>query len=399
MSGGGNFEAEVKNSLRQIRASVDGLNRSQQQTQASAKGLGKQLRDAYKEGGVGAVFAKAKAVELDKQLGKVGQAAARLKGPLGEILGNITGGIGMGGGLGKLALAAAAAGVAFKSYGMVVEEVLERSRALAEMNNRVADSMKSIADRQRDLTKEGLGRAGARRKLRGAGGQQAVDQVEEVLDQMPELSRDEVESGVAAVYGRYGAGHRAAAAVRAAVDVARVGGSFGQAAGTFAEQGGAYESPGAGRRATAMEFQRQTGRVGAPLKVLEQAEAAVGVDDPLLRKARDEAGVRVTRDREVTARAPSGDSGARADLAETRNPGAAAALALANAVQQQTAIMQAQLAALEKLTEGKSFLSHPISWTTGWFTKNVKGWNLARDIAAQNDALRTAADQLLTEGN
>jgi hypothetical protein len=132
-----------------------------------------------------------------KEFNKIGQAISKMGGPLGAIGGKFFGAAGMEGGLGKLAMAAAAAGVAMAVLGGRFEAAARKAEAMSRSVKYAADTIDRM-ESQRDAFRtgaEGPGRAAA--AAESVWGSTATPDAKEMSDTYG-ISREEVMAAMAA---------------------------------------------------------------------------------------------------------------------------------------------------------------------------------------------------------
>lgn len=157
---GGEFEAEIRNGIRQLQSNVEGLTRSIGVANRGTKELGKESNKAFKE---------------------AGEAVKRMGGPLGEAIAKIGGATGMRGGLAQVAAAALVAGIAFKAYNAVVDANIERTRKQIEAAHELEDAELSAAKSREQHGLAAVQSQGADlRRLVTRGGRKAVDEAEDI---------------------------------------------------------------------------------------------------------------------------------------------------------------------------------------------------------------------------
>jgi hypothetical protein len=108
---GGSFDAVISNGMATIQSSSAAAGRSVDRLGDGFGRLGEQGNRQFK---------------------RIGEAISKMGGPLGEIGGKFFGAAGMEGGLAQLGLAAAAAGIAFKSFTAVLDAAEARAKAYTD---------------------------------------------------------------------------------------------------------------------------------------------------------------------------------------------------------------------------------------------------------------------------
>lgn len=127
---GGTFDAILTSGMASIRGAAD----------AAGKSVGRLTEGFGKMGAAGS-----------KEFARIGQAVSKMGGPGGELGGKFFGAMGMTGGIRTLALAAVAAGVAFKTFSAIMEMATARAQAFAEAAAGIRSAIRSAADAQRSF--------------------------------------------------------------------------------------------------------------------------------------------------------------------------------------------------------------------------------------------------------
>ncbi len=127
---GGTFDAILTNGMASIRGAAE----------AAGKSVANLTSGFGKMGAIG-----------EREFGRIGTAVAKMGGPTGELGGKFFGAMGLSGGIGKLAIAAVAAGVAFKAFGAAMEMARARAMALAEAANGLRNAMRAASEARRDF--------------------------------------------------------------------------------------------------------------------------------------------------------------------------------------------------------------------------------------------------------
>lgn len=341
----GEFDAEVRNSLRALTAQVSALSKAQSRLESDTRRYGDTAAAAFRKGAGSVATATRNVDTLGQSVGRTSQAIGRMGGPLGSIISRLGGGAGLAGGLGAVGAAAAVAGIALSLFNRIVQKNLEDARAAAEAHVRMAKAMDQAGEATKRLAAAGLGQATARRSLLAVGGEGAVRDADAV-EKSGVASGEEAAQGVGAIYGAFGrfgkrAGNRAPALAIAA-DLAAGGMPYAEAAAAVAQVPGDLNNSDVARRAKGSIFASFSGVSGA-----HQGNLALGLAkesiarDPLLGASRGTGQVRaLTADIEEDLAITAGSSAARADLAAAASPTATAQAAGYNATQEQVEILR-----------------------------------------------------------
>lgn len=118
------FTAVISNGLASIKAS----------SAAAAGGLDRAAASMSKLGSAG-----------EKEMAKIGAAIAKMGGPLGDIGGKLFGAAGMSGGMAKLAVVAAAAGIGMRAIASAVEAADRRTQAYLDTVDKLRSSLEAAA--------------------------------------------------------------------------------------------------------------------------------------------------------------------------------------------------------------------------------------------------------------
>lgn len=194
------FEAEIKNSLRSLAAQVTALGGVVNSSEAKVSKLGDSLKIAFKQGTDSLPGAKAKVDALGQSIQKAGQAAQRFGGPLGELIGRLTGGAGMAGGLGKVAVAAGALGFALKAGTAIIDARISRTQSLIKAQEELRQVMSKANS---EISAQALGAASSQggdlRQLFNRGNVEAVDTANRISASGIDTSSN-IQKGVAKAY-------------------------------------------------------------------------------------------------------------------------------------------------------------------------------------------------------
>lgn len=260
------FEAEIRNSMRQLQSVIEGVGKAQGKTTAevakfaaAAKaafgGSAKPLADAEK-----AARAHARAIH------EIGAAAARVGGPLGDMISRFASTTSSSTGLTRLALAATGVGVALAVVNGVVKRSEEAARAAAESWKQMTQAVIGAHTAANAVGTAGLSQAGVRRPLIAAGPEAvAMAGVLTTSQKYGGLDPDDAAAGTAAIYNKYGPGERAAATAFHARYLAKTGAfSFAEAAQGLIGRGGDASAPGLGLAMASRLYAEKTGRRGNP---------------------------------------------------------------------------------------------------------------------------------------
>lgn len=263
--------------------------------------------------------AKANAAAKDYQrtisgtdLKKAGEIVGRGTGAGGQAAGNIFKGAAEGGILGKAAIALVGITASLAAINRANEVALGIAEERLSIEKRISDVNKEIGRTKDSIAGKGESAAGNRRKLLGAGGQDALDEASDLSGELGDPSG--VEAGVITAFNKT----RSKAEARAVLDVARRvakgGGDFGGAVddavkypvglGNGADQG----------RLADMIFKKQTG--GDLTKALRNVQG-----DATLETMEDVNGTRVkTRQAQVDRFTSRGRDMANREYGENADP-------------------------------------------------------------------------------
>jgi hypothetical protein len=127
---GGTFDAILTSGMASIKGAADAAGRS----------VGKMTQGLTRLGDTGT-----------KEFGRIGQAVAKMGGPGGELGGKFFGAMGLEGGIGKLAITAVAAGVAFRAFSGALDMARQRAQAFASTLAGLRAAMRSAAEARRSM--------------------------------------------------------------------------------------------------------------------------------------------------------------------------------------------------------------------------------------------------------
>lgn len=119
---GGSFDAIITNGMASIRTA----------SEAAGRGVGG-LRSGMEQLGTTG----------SKEFKRIGEAISKMGGPISEMGGKFFGAMGMEGGLGRLAVAAAVAGIAFKAIGSAMDASKARTEALIAATGKLEDAYRN----------------------------------------------------------------------------------------------------------------------------------------------------------------------------------------------------------------------------------------------------------------
>jgi len=263
------------------------------------------------------------AAEAGKSIQQFGQAMQKIGGPGGGILGQILGGAGMSPGFARLAAAMGVAALAGKAFSAVANRMGEDARKAAQGQLELVEALRKAKEASEKTAEAGVAHADPRRQLLAAGGQEAVDMAREATRRG--VAPQDADRGVAGIYGRYGPGPKARAAVNVAIAATGVGVPFAVAADSVAESGADLTTGAAARASRARIFRDHFKRRG-PLQ-LDEAMTAVGNDPLVARQGQANRLAGEQRDAEVDKAISIGPDGAgRRRLSGTVSPESAAQL-------------------------------------------------------------------------
>ncbi|HYF24665.1 MAG TPA: hypothetical protein VD931_02900, partial [Baekduia sp.] len=174
--------------------------------------------------------------DVGKNAKQTGEALAKIGGPGGGLIGQVLGGTGLSGGMATVAALAGTAAVGMKLFGAVATKMGQDAEGAAVHTLELAAAMRKARETSDQLANAALRHAEARRRLLAVGGEEAVAAAE-AMAAGGVASPEDAAAGVTAIYGRYGRGARARAAVNTAAAAARVGVPFAAAATEVAANG------------------------------------------------------------------------------------------------------------------------------------------------------------------
>lgn len=177
------FEAEIRNSLRALNSQVTALGSNIDKLQGKGRVAGQEVAKAFQKTAVTAAMAKretAAAAKESANFGKSikasGEALTKMGGPLGEILGKLTGGAGLSGGLARAGVAAALFGIALKAGNAVMEATLDRTQKLIAAQREYGDIKREAVQTERQQALGAFGSQGDDlRQLFTRGNVEAID--------------------------------------------------------------------------------------------------------------------------------------------------------------------------------------------------------------------------------
>lgn len=354
------FEAEVRNSMRALQAAVEGVGRAQKKTTDEVARFGAEAAKAYKAPAQVLPKTEEALKKNAKAWREVGAAMARIGGPMGEIVARFGGGFGMEGGLSRIAAAAAIAGLALKAFHAVVQKQANDARAAAEAYRKMGDAIRGAQDKARAGAGAGMTQAGDRRRLTAAG-PEAIEQAA-LIGNLSIADGADVDQGVAAIYGKFGAGGRSRGTVDAARELATTGAfSFSEASAALLGQGADMSAPGVGHSVAARLYAERTGRRGGNQVADFDAVLSRTQNDAWLRKSEGVQRIRETLRTEARDSVGSGEAEAQArgELAASRDPTTAAVLQVYNAHVREIEILERIAAAQSTIAAWTANLGLP----------------------------------------
>lgn len=333
------FEAEIRNSMRSLQSAIEGVGRAQVKTTAEVARFGQVAGQAFKKPKSDADLLEEAAKKQSKSWRELGHAISKVGGPLGELAAKFGGGFGMEGGLSKIAVAAAAVGLALKAVSFVLNKQTQDAKEAAEAWKKMTDAIEGAEEKGRAASLSGVGQAGGRRKVRATGGEEGIEQLDQLV-KSGVVSEDEGTAGISAIYGRFGRTAQARAAVNTARALAQAGVPFSHAASELAKGGSDTSLPGVARQTAGRIFNDYYGAVQGGSDNFNQALADTG-GDQYLGQAAQVSGVQAQtaefRRGQVTSGVAAGV--ARDQLTEAKNPAAAAIQKVFDAYQKEAALL------------------------------------------------------------
>lgn len=226
------FEAEIRNSLKSLTSQVTALGNSTNVVERKAGSMSASVEAAFRRTNLQMKKAAEAGAEVGMSVKKIGEAAQRAGGPLGEIVGKLTGGAGMSGGLASAAVAAGVLGLAMRVGTTVIDARVQSTKQLIAVTRELTAVKEAAAKK---VGEQGLGAAGSQGQslalLNTRGGPDAINEANEIAA-TGVASASDVRAGVAASYLRRPRGVSQTMR-RAALDAAGQVSSSGE--GGFAE--------------------------------------------------------------------------------------------------------------------------------------------------------------------
>lgn len=340
------FEAEIRNSMRSLQSAIEGVGKAQMKTTAEVARFGQVAGNAFKKPKTDADLLEEAAKKQGKTWRELGHAIGKVGGPLGELAAKFGGGLGMEGGLSRIAVAATLVAVAMKAVSAVLTKQTRDAKDTAEAWQKMSEAIRDAEDKNQSASLSGLGAAGGRRKVRATGGEEGIEQLD-LLVKGGVVSEDEGAGGLSAIYGRFGRTAQARAAVNTARALAATGVPFSHAAAELAKGGGDMTLPGVARQTAGQIFNDYYGAVQGGADNFNQAIQDTGGDQYLTAAARTQgvqAQTAAVRRGQVTAGESEG--AARGELAAAKDPASAAVLKIFDAYQKEAALL-AKMAELQ----------------------------------------------------
>jgi hypothetical protein len=340
------FEAEIRNSMRSLQSAIEGVGRAQVKTTAEVARFGQVAGQAFKKPKSDADLLEEAAKKQGKTWRELGHAISKVGGPLGELAAKFGGGFGMEGGLSKIAVAAAAVGLAIKAVSFVLNKNTQDAKEAAEAWKKMTDAIEGAEEKGRAASLSGVGQAGGRRKVRAIGGEEGIEQLDQLV-KAGVVTEDEGTAGISAIYGRFGRTAQARAAVNTARALAQTGVPFSHAASELAKGGSDTALPGVARQTAGRIFNDYYGAVQGGSDNFNQALVDTGGDKYIGNAARV-SGVEAQTAEFRRGQVVSGEAEtvARGQLADAKNPAAAAVLKVYDAYQKEAALL-AKMAELQ----------------------------------------------------
>ncbi len=318
------FEAEIRNSMRALQSAIEGVGKAQMKTTAEVARFGQVAGGAFKKPKTDAELLEEAAKKQGKAWRELGHAISKVGGPIGELAAKFGGGMGMEGGLSRIAVAAVVVTVALKAVSAVLNKQTQDAKDAGDAWKKMTDAIEGAQEKGRSASLGGVGAAGGRRKVRATGGEEGIEQLDDLVSKGV-VSEDEATAGLSAIYGRFGRTAQARAAVHTARALASTGVPFSHAASELAKGGSDTSLPGVGRQTAGRIFNDYYGAVQGGADNFNQALYDTG-GDKYLGQAAEVQGVQAQTAAVRRGQVTSGEAlgVARDQLADAKNPAAAA---------------------------------------------------------------------------
>lgn len=193
------FEAEIRNSLAMLASQVNALTNGMDNLQKKGKKAGDDIKDKFNEAAAAAKKAAEQQKQFDTTIQKVGSGLNKFGGPLGDLIGKLTGGAGMGGALATVATAAALAGFAMKAFNAVVDAQIDRVRRLSAAQRELITIKENARKTEQQQGTEGLSQGERLRTLFNRGGEDAAIEANTIALQ-GFTTTEEAQSGIAQAF-------------------------------------------------------------------------------------------------------------------------------------------------------------------------------------------------------
>jgi hypothetical protein len=359
------MQASLSVRLNQVLTGLGQAEAGMARVTAQLEKMNRADKDFQRTAGVGLKKAGAEAERVKDPLAKVGQAMARMGGPAGSGIGQLMGGW-KDGWLGRLAVGAGVAGIAFAALNRVTEVNIDRAQKATKAWMEMAAAQQQGARAAQGRATSGLSQVDAVTEVVVAGGTTLKKQAEEhaAANGIP---LNEAYRGIALERRMRRTGARYGGARRAATEFAAAGGSFLEGMESIrsnpmlqARLDSADED--APQQVAAMLLQKQlTGRTfGASTIRLREAQRNIA-QDPFLRGAGQTTGVQNQIAIAEQGKVANGEAmGAlRSSLAEVMNPVAAALVELAKNRQLELSVLERLAATQPALVRALMNLTSP----------------------------------------
>ncbi|HYG69176.1 MAG TPA: hypothetical protein VD838_16010, partial [Anaeromyxobacteraceae bacterium] len=178
---------------------VDALDRALNKVEKTSQRASGRATRWFKEQEQRTREAEKAAKAYEKTIGGYAGAFKKAGGPLGEMIGRLTGTGGLTGGMARVAAVAAVAGIAVRAYTAVVDHNVRKVRESAEAHREMADAVKAGKAANGATAVGALGQVQPMRLLHAMGGAAAISDANAVASRGV-VSGDEAREGVAHAY-------------------------------------------------------------------------------------------------------------------------------------------------------------------------------------------------------
>lgn len=218
------FEAEIRNSIKDLNTQVGSLVKGLTVAKSSVNEVGSAMRHHFNE-------AEQAARRSGHEIVEVGHALKGIGGPLGELAHAASNGFRFEGGLARVAIAAAAAGVAMNLFQEAVKRSDERMIQALESSKKLQDSIFNAKKKGEGETLGGAEhQANSLRDIAAAGGKNGIDRARGIALSAGANDLNDANTGLADAYKgsfKFKTQHAWDNAIEAAMAARRIGkGSF-----------------------------------------------------------------------------------------------------------------------------------------------------------------------------